>query len=57
MSATTHDDHGHDAHGHGHYPGFAQRWLFSTNHKDRLLVRYRVERQPAENRVERRGIG
>ena len=34
MSATTHDDHGHDAHGHGHYPGFAQRWLFSTNHKD-----------------------
>jgi cytochrome c oxidase subunit 1 len=35
MSSTTHDDaHGHDDHGHGHYPGFAARWLFSTNHKD-----------------------
>jgi cytochrome c oxidase subunit 1 len=39
MSATTHDhglahdDHGH-GHGHGHTPTFAQRWLFSTNHKD-----------------------
>ena len=33
MSATTHDVHapGDD---HGHYPGFAKRWLFSTNHKD-----------------------
>ena len=28
-----HDDHSHDEH-HGHYPGFATRWLFSTNHKD-----------------------
>jgi cytochrome c oxidase subunit 1 len=26
--------HGHDAHDHGHYPGFVQRWLYSTNHKD-----------------------
>jgi cytochrome c oxidase subunit 1 len=36
MSSTTHDDaHGHGDHEeHGHYPGFAQRWLFSTNHKD-----------------------
>jgi cytochrome c oxidase subunit I len=25
------DAHGHD---HGHYPGFVQRWLYSTNHKD-----------------------
>jgi cytochrome c oxidase subunit 1 len=36
MSATTHD-HAHDDHhdGHGHTPlSFAQRWLFSTNHKD-----------------------
>ena len=39
MSATTHDrtqgdaHHGAD-HGHGHAPGFVQRWLFSTNHKD-----------------------
>ncbi len=36
MSATT-PDHAHDAHddhGHGHYPGFAARWLGSTNHKD-----------------------
>ena len=33
MSATTHD-HAHDDH-HGHHtPTFAQRWLFSTNHKD-----------------------
>jgi len=36
MTATT-DAHGH-AHGHddhhGHAPGFVQRWLFSTNHKD-----------------------
>jgi cytochrome c oxidase subunit 1 len=31
-SATTHD-HAHGEH-HGHYPGFAARWLFSTNHKD-----------------------
>src|SRR6185312_16766488 len=32
MSATTHD---HAEHGsHGGYPGFARRWLFSTNHKD-----------------------
>ena len=29
-------DHAHDHHGagHGHAPGFAARWLFSTNHKD-----------------------
>ena len=28
------DQHGHhDAH-HDHTPGFAARWLFSTNHKD-----------------------
>ncbi len=27
-----HDDHAHDAH--SHKPSFAQRWLFSTNHKD-----------------------
>ncbi len=33
MSATTHDTHHHDAHAH-HEPTFAQRWLFSTNHKD-----------------------
>ncbi|WP_431861194.1 cytochrome c oxidase subunit I [Azospirillum sp.] len=27
--------HGHDAHGHDHHtPGFVERWLFSTNHKD-----------------------
>ena len=32
MSVTTHD-HEHDDH-HGHTPGFVQRWLFSTNHKD-----------------------
>jgi cytochrome c oxidase subunit 1 len=41
MSATTHDhipghvpghSHGHDDHHHA--PSFAQRWLFSTNHKD-----------------------
>ena len=32
MSATTHD-HLHADHGH-HHPTFAQRWLFSTNHKD-----------------------
>jgi len=32
MSVTTHD---HAADGeHGHKPGFATRWLFSTNHKD-----------------------
>ncbi len=29
-----HAGHGHDDHGHGHYPGFAARWLASTNHKD-----------------------
>jgi cytochrome c oxidase subunit 1 len=47
MAETTHhDDHAHarephgaahdDAHSHGghHKPGFAARWLFSTNHKD-----------------------
>lgn len=43
MAETTHhDDHSHratheDAHAHGehhHKPGFAARWLFSTNHKD-----------------------
>jgi cytochrome c oxidase subunit 1 len=36
MSSTTHDDAhgGHGEHEHGHYPGFATRWLFSTNHKD-----------------------
>ncbi|SFB06170.1 cytochrome c oxidase subunit 1 [Rhizobium sp. NFR07] len=45
MADTTHhDDHSHarsahdDAHAHGdhhhHKPGFAARWLFSTNHKD-----------------------
>jgi cytochrome c oxidase subunit 1 len=28
-----HDDHAHDEH-HAHKPGFASRWLFSTNHKD-----------------------
>src|SRR5688572_9825483 len=28
----THDGHGHDDH--PHTPGFAARWLFSTNHKD-----------------------
>ncbi|WP_439873128.1 cytochrome c oxidase subunit I [Rhizobium leguminosarum] len=27
-----HDDHDH--HDHGHKPSFANRWLFSTNHKD-----------------------
>lgn len=33
---TSHDDaHAHDDHhGHSHTPTFAQRWLFSTNHKD-----------------------
>ncbi len=39
MSATTHErghehDHGHDVHHHDHKLTFAQRWLFSTNHKD-----------------------
>lgn len=30
-----HDAHAaHDDHGHSHKPGFAARWLFSTNHKD-----------------------
>jgi cytochrome c oxidase subunit 1 len=34
MSATT-DDHAHHGHdGHDHKLSFAQRWLFSTNHKD-----------------------
>ena len=33
MSATTHDVHA-PGDGHGHYPGFVKRWLFSTNHKD-----------------------
>ncbi|MBD8649621.1 cytochrome c oxidase subunit I [Rhizobium sp. CFBP 13726] len=45
--AHVHDDHAHDAHArashddahahgdhHSHTPGFAARWLFSTNHKD-----------------------
>jgi cytochrome c oxidase subunit 1 len=31
----THDDaHVHDDHHEHHEPGFAERWLFSTNHKD-----------------------
>jgi cytochrome c oxidase subunit I len=35
MSVTTEDRRNvHDDHGHGHHPGFAARWLFSTNHKD-----------------------
>jgi len=40
MSVTTHDrlpHHEHDGvteHHHDHKPGFVQRWLFSTNHKD-----------------------
>ena len=40
MSASSrdlaHDVHApaHHDHGHGHHPTFAQRWLFSTNHKD-----------------------
>ena len=35
MSAAdhAHHDHAHD-HAHDHKPGFVQRWLFSTNHKD-----------------------
>ena len=38
-SATTHDNLHKDLHepghaDHGHAPGFAHRWLFSTNHKD-----------------------
>jgi cytochrome c oxidase subunit 1 len=29
------EPHAHgDAHDHGHHPGFVQRWLYSTNHKD-----------------------
>src|SRR6266481_2282538 len=28
------DEHGHEAYGHGHVPGFFTRWLCSTNHKD-----------------------
>ncbi len=44
MSTTTHDPvvrapgsqdaHGHEDHHEHHAPGFAERWLFSTNHKD-----------------------
>ena len=40
MSVTTrgpadaHPAHGHDHDTHGHAPGFAHRWLMSTNHKD-----------------------
>jgi cytochrome c oxidase subunit 1 len=41
MSFTAHDpheviapDHAHDAHGGHAKPGFVQRWLMSTNHKD-----------------------
>jgi len=40
MAEATHGDaHGYGAHGdhdhaHDHKPGFVQRWLFSTNHKD-----------------------
>ena len=32
--AEPHDGHADHDHGHGHAPSFAQRWLFSTNHKD-----------------------
>ncbi len=32
--AHPHPAHDADDHGHGHRPGFAARWLFSTNHKD-----------------------
>src|SRR5881628_3741074 len=28
------DEHGHEAYGHSHVPGFFTRWLCSTNHKD-----------------------
>ncbi len=31
MASNAHTDHAHD---HDHKPGFAARWLFSTNHKD-----------------------
>ena len=40
MSFTAHDPaehglaHAHDDHAHGQAPGFARRWLMSTNHKD-----------------------
>ena len=27
-------DHAHDDHAHEHKPNFAERWLFTTNHKD-----------------------
>ena len=33
QARTSHDAHAHDDH-HSHTPTFAQRWLFSTNHKD-----------------------
>ncbi|CDN46753.1 cytochrome c oxidase subunit I [Neorhizobium galegae] len=35
QARTSHDAHAHDDHhDHSHKPGFAARWLFSTNHKD-----------------------
>ncbi|WP_105439108.1 cytochrome c oxidase subunit I [Neorhizobium sp. T25_13] len=35
QARTSHDAHAHDDHhDHSHTPTFAQRWLFSTNHKD-----------------------
>src|ERR1700684_2735092 len=33
-NSDAHGGYGHDAHAHDHKPGFVQRWLFSTNHKD-----------------------